>query len=274
MANAPLIFYATLLMLGVLGMVGLLLHRLTSSRRKTPHGEFPTENRQARRETTRTTGPTLGLGLTPSEPMKLSATQVLVATKHPRQRKCPTCSKSFHESLVICPNDQTPLVVQDELVQKKRVVEARELPTCPECARRYDSGANFCRADGKKLVVGAEHALSVWVCLHCGDESAHVLKKCCASPEVVKVDPSSTEYVTPLLPLMSCPMCHGVTSHSASLVCAIDATPLIPMLNLKRTCIAPLGVGPRRRICERCGRQHSKSAKYCAHDGSVLKEMN
>jgi len=274
MIDAPLIMYGTMLMLGVLGIIALLTHRITSPRPKDSPSTLRPEDRRAQRDGSRTTGPMIGLGLTPSEPVTLSAAEVLVATKHPRQRRCPKCSKNFHESLVICPHDQTPLVIQDEQVQKKRVLEARALPTCPECARRYDSHAKFCRVDGKRLITGADHALTLWVCRTCGAESAHLLKKCCQAPDIEKVDPSSTEVVVPVLPLMICPMCHATTSHSDSLVCAVDKSPLIPMLNAKKTCVAPLGVGPRRRICEQCGRQHSKAASFCTHDGSTLKEMN
>lgn len=200
--------------------------------------------------------------------------QEILVTSRNRQRTCPKCERKFGETYVLCPHDGTQLVALDAHIKRVPIAQDTNLPTCVECGRHYDAGAKYCRKDGKELKKGLELAVRLEVCESCGAESSLGLTECCDSPRTHWVDPSNPKFTLPLFPMLICPMCHSVHAQGASMTCSEDGAQLQPLIQLEHSTLAPLGVGPRRKICGHCGRRYSKAAHYCAMDGGSLTSLN
>lgn len=199
---------------------------------------------------------------------------VMVATSKSRQRECPKCHRSFPDSVVICPHDASRLSLRSDARHRVKVLDGEKKPSCSSCGRRYETGTKFCRFDGQRLVSDRNDRLAVvWVCRTCGDESLDEGHSCEDGAEVVKVDPSDSRVVTPMVPLMVCELCHKVCGPEVT-ECPNEGSPLVPLTNVRVVSLAPLGVGPRRRICPACGRRYSGAARFCAYDGEKLSPLN
>jgi hypothetical protein len=198
---------------------------------------------------------------------------ILVSSRN-RQRGCPKCERRFSETYVLCPHDGTPLIVLDAHIKRVRIAGDVNLPTCAECGRHYEGKARYCRKDGKELQKGLEQAVRVEVCEACGAESSAGLTQCCAEPQTYWVDPSNQTLSLPVFPMLICPMCHKLHAQGASMTCSEDGAELQPLIQLEHTTLAPLGVGPRRKICGHCGRRYSGAAHFCVMDGAELNVLN
>lgn len=199
---------------------------------------------------------------------------VLVSTSKSRQRECPTCHRSFPDSVVICPHDASRLSLRSDARHRVKVLDGIRKPTCAACGRRYEHGARYCRFDGQRLNLDGSDRLSVvWVCRTCGDERLEDGHECEPGCEVVKVDPSDARVIPPMIPMMICDACHRVCGpeHTA---CPDDGEPLSPMHNVRVDALAPLGVGPRRKVCGACGKRYSGAARHCAFDGEKVRPLN
>lgn len=270
MLSAPLIFYISLFLVGALGTLGYMWTR----GRRTLDPPLPSRSSQGAPEPgdrrKPTTGRHSGLSVSTESVSALKEAELLVSSKRSRDRKCPKCERIFHESLVICPHDQTPLKALEENQKRVVVRESSDCPTCRQCGRRFEHGIRYCRHDGNELALDVEKALCVYVCRNCGSESETPPEKCCEEPNVVEVNPSVVDQRPPLIPMLFCPLCHHVEPNGAAMQCPNDLVPLLPMLHLARTRLAPLGEGPRRTICPHCSKRYSKAAVFCAFDGHKL----
>ncbi|MEZ4462098.1 MAG: hypothetical protein R3E66_20735 [bacterium] len=205
---------------------------------------------------------------------KRSMAEVLVATTRSRQRECPKCQRTFPESVVVCPHDATKLSIRGDARHRVKVLDGVRKPTCHSCGRRFEFGAKYCRFDGQRLSgESVERLAVVWVCRTCGDESLEEGHECAAGCDVIKIDPSDARVIPPMIPMMICDACHRVASPEVT-HCPDDNEVLRPMHNVRGDALAPLGVGPRRRVCKQCGRRYSGAARYCAHDGEKLVPLN
>lgn len=204
--------------------------------------------------------------------------QLLFATrKSAGDRECPTCKRRFGETTVLCPFDATPL--QSVAIRHKRTtrpaVTGSRRPTCLSCGRRYESAAKYCYHDGAPL--SADSPVEVPIiraCRDCGFETADTHKTCgCDAPDIVEVDPSRSGVQMPTIPMMHCRRCDHVAEPGAT-VCPEDGEMLYPVMNISLNALPPTGIGPRRKVCEKCGRKFSSSARHCAYDGTKLTHLN
>ncbi len=200
--------------------------------------------------------------------------EVLVVGGRGRERECPKCQRTFPESVVICPHDSSRLSVRGDARHRVKVLDGVRKPTCAGCGRRYEYGAKYCRVDGQRLsFTVAERLAVVWVCRTCGDEALEDGHECSIGCEVHKLDPSDARVILPMIPMMICDSCHHVASPEAT-HCPDDGELLHPMLNVRADALAPLGVGPRRKVCTCCGRRFSGASRFCAFDGDRLSTLN
>ena len=217
--------------------------------------------------------------VTPEVVEKPAIAQLLFARrKSTGDRECPTCKRRFGETTVLCPFDATPLLSAG--LRNKRMIRpaatASRRPTCSSCGRRYESAAKFCYHDG--AVVTTETFAEVpivRVCRACGTESTTENRSVCkcAEPDVIEVDASRTAIRMPTIPMMHCRRCDRIEDASTT-HCPDDDEPLYPVMNVSLNALPPTGIGPRRKVCESCGRKFSSSASHCAYDGSRLKHLN
>jgi hypothetical protein len=199
---------------------------------------------------------------------------VLVAGGRGRERECPKCQRTFPESVVICPHDSSRLSVRGDARHRVKVLDGVRKPMCSSCGRRYEYGAKYCRFDGQRLSTNAVERLAVvWVCRTCGEEALEEGHTCADGCEVNKLDPSDARVIFPMIPMMVCDSCHHVASPEVT-HCPEDGDLLTPMVNVRSDALAPLGVGPRRKMCAACGRRFSGAARFCAYDGSRLSTLN
>lgn len=200
--------------------------------------------------------------------------EVIVTSGRGRERECPQCQRTFPESVVICPHDSSRLSVRGDARHRVKVLDGVRKPMCSACGRRYEFGAKYCRFDGHKLSSNAAERLTiVWVCRTCGDEALEEGHECTQGAEIQKLDPSDARVILPMIPMMACDSCHHVASPEVT-HCPEDGDLLHPMLNVRADALAPLGVGPRRKVCTACGRRFSGAARFCAYDGERLTTLN
>lgn len=186
-------------------------------------------------------------------------------------RTCPTCTRSFDDSIVICPYDSTPLTRE---APRKMPAEPLGVPGCRRCGRYYSSGTSFCRHDGSRLESEAAVKVRVvTVCRSCGSNQGAQNSECEGGCDWIKVDPMRTRFVMSPIPLMECPACYQTYSMDHAR-CERDGQVLRPLMNLTKGTLPPTGYGPRRRVCTECGTTYSGSSRYCAHDGHILTDLN
>ena len=203
--------------------------------------------------------------------------QLLFATRiNAGDRECPTCHRRFSETTMLCPFDATPL----EQPKRRRTTRPAETqnrrPTCLRCGRRYESAARYCYHDGVRLSSDSPSEVPIIsVCRTCGSESlTDEHHHCdCEDPELVEIDPSQSQVQLPTLPLLHCRRCDhvgmGIDAH-----CPNDGELLYPVMNVALNALPPTGIGPRRKVCEKCGRKFSSAARHCAYDGTRLTTLN
>lgn len=276
--TSPLIAICVFTLVFAIGFGASLLLKYLRRHQKPP-SSLPSRSRLAAPVGTKpvqeTVGATSGTDTSPMPAVVIpNISEMLVASAVLGTRVCPTCSRRFDESLALCPYDATPLRAQD---RGQWVVNRDETPrpTCHECGRRYDKGANYCRSDGSELSQGlvAGRLPIVYVCACCGDETLTDESCGCAAPDRKTIDASNTKVITPSLPLMICPLCHSNGGFGAVL-CPNDGALLRPLFNLNINVLAPSGRGPRRKMCPECGTPHSGSATFCMKDGHRLDSLN
>ena len=215
--------------------------------------------------------------ITPDPQPQQIAQLIFSHRKSAGDRECPTCKRRFGETTVLCPFDATPL--QSVGLRHKRTtrpaITGSRRPTCLSCGRRYESSAKFCYYDGNPLSGDSPAEVPiVRVCRACGSETTDAHATCgCSAPDVVEVDPSRTAVQMPTIPMMHCRRCNHVESSSKT-HCPHDGELLYPVMNVSMNALPPTGIGPRRKVCEKCGKKFSSFAQYCAYDGTKLKHLN
>lgn len=204
--------------------------------------------------------------------------QLLFATrKSTGDRECPKCKRRFGETTVLCPFDATPL--RSLHLRHKRTAPVADpgsrRPTCLSCGRRYERSARFCYHDGTPLSLDSPiEAPIVRACRSCGFESTDARSACgCGEPDLIEVDPSRSTVQMPTIPLMHCRRCDHV-GDSSTTHCPNDAELLYPVMNVSMNALPATGIGPRRKVCETCGRRFSSAAQHCAYDGTKLLHLN
>lgn len=220
--------------------------------------------------------PTPAVNLGPFEEAPIA--QLLFATrKSSGDRECPHCKRRFGETTVLCPFDATPLKsmgLRHKRTTRPGLTGARR-PTCASCGRRYESAAKYCYHDGAPLSADSPAEVPlVRVCRACGFESTEVNGRCsCDNPDLIEIDPSRSSIQMPTIPMMHCRRCDHVAEPGTT-HCPDDRELLYPVMNISLNALPPTGIGPRRKVCEKCGRRFSSSARYCAYDGTTLKHLN
>ena len=204
--------------------------------------------------------------------------QLLFATgKRGDHKECPRCKRRFGETVVLCPFDSAPLRSLNVRARKttRPAITGSRRPTCTSCGRRYESSAKHCYHDGTALSTDSPPEVPIIrACRNCGHESFERVAFCgCDDPEMVEIDPSRSAVQMPTIPLMHCRRC-GFMSEPGTTTCPHDAELLYPVMNVQLNALPPTGLGPKRRVCEECGRKFSTSANYCAFDGSRLRDLN
>jgi len=194
------------------------------------------------------------------------------------ERECPKCKRQFDETTVLCPYDATPLVPRGGRGGRRERVpdDTAPRPCCLECGRRYERSARFCYHDGQALTPAREGDFPVFhVCANCGHETTDPNASCgCDEPRKLTVSPADDgTVVMPTIPMMRCRRCNYL-GMPGQRHCPNDGELLLPVMNVHVNALPPTGLGPRRKICEKCGRQFSGSASYCAYDGSKLETLN
>lgn len=213
------------------------------------------------------------------DPGSASIPQMLISS--PREsgdRECPTCSRRYDETVVICPYDSTPLRpvgLRASRTARPAITGSRR-PTCGSCGRRYQSSARYCYHDGARLSASSPSVVPiVRVCRTCGFETMDEHATCdCDAPEFVEIDPSSSQVEMPTIPMMHCRRCDYRAIGGAMTHCPNDGDLLYPIMNIRRNALPPTGIGPRRKVCTECGRKSSSAAEYCAYDGTKLEHFN
>ncbi len=276
--------YLALLLLGFFGSAALVWW----TRRATLDAESePVVPRIAPRTERKATPFGMASRLTPTEQLPAVAPEIIEQPaiaqllfsrrKSSGDRECPSCKRRFGETTVLCPFDATPLLsvgLRNKRTTRPAFTGARR-PTCLNCGRRYESAAKYCYYDGSALSAESPAEVPiVRVCRGCGSESTDVGKVCaCATPDVVSVDPSRSVIQMPTIPMMHCRRCDHV-ENSTQTHCPHDGELLYPVMNVSMNALPPTGIGPRRKICDKCGRKFSSFARHCAYDGSKLKHLN
>lgn len=202
---------------------------------------------------------------------------LFTARKDVGDRECPKCKRRFGETAVLCPFDSTalrPVGLRHKRTTRPAVTGSRR-PTCSSCGRRYESAAKFCYNDGKPLSDNSPDEVPiVRVCRACGFEAMDSRSTCtCEEPDFMEIDPSRSQIMMPTVPMMHCRRCDHV-ADGAQTHCPNDGELLYPVMNVSMNALPPTGIGPRRKVCEKCGRKFSSAAHYCAYDGSTLKHLN
>lgn len=231
--------------------------------------------------------PTTAARLTPTKlpaveldelPNRPPIAQLLFATsKRGDHKECPKCKRRFGETVVLCPFDSTPLRslhLRSRRTTRPAVTGSRR-PCCSGCGRRYEGAAKYCYHDGLTLSADSPSEVPlVRVCRTCGHETLDSGRPCdCDHPDMLEIDASRSSIQMPTIPLMQCRRCDYLT-HGGETACPHDGELLYPVMNVQMNALPPTGIGPRRRVCEQCGRKFSTAANYCAYDGTKLKDLN
>ena len=211
-------------------------------------------------------------------PSRPPVAQLLFATsKRGDHKECPKCKRRFGETVVLCPFDSAPLRslhLRSRRTTRPATTTSRR-PCCSGCGRRYEGAAKYCYHDGIALTADSPSEVPiVRACRTCGHETLDAAPPCeCDQPDVVEIDPSRASIQMPTIPLMQCRRCDYLTA-AGSTICPNDGELLYPVMNVQMNALPPTGIGPRRRVCEQCGRKFSTAANYCAYDGTKLKDLN
>lgn len=192
-------------------------------------------------------------------------------------KECPRCHRRFGETVVLCPFDAAPLRALHARSRRtaRPAVTGSRRPSCAGCGRRYESAASYCYHDGAALSADSPAEVPiVRACRACGFESLDPKARCaCTHPDLVEVDPSRSQIQMPTIPIMECRRCDYMAAPSET-YCPHDGALLYPVMNVQINALPPTGIGPKRRVCEQCGRKFSTAAHYCAYDGKKLRDLN
>ncbi len=197
------------------------------------------------------------------------------------QSMCPKCSRLFPSTLVVCPYDSATLLRVPERSRAKparRTEQSLERLVCTGCDRRYEPGISFCYHDGLPLMQDtrerARQAPTFKACEDCGWEGQTDDALCPHDGgELIEIDASDSTKIAPTIPMMVCPKCRNFGPPGKAF-CPDDGELLTPLVNVRVTEFPAHGFGPRRKVCETCGTEHSGHAQYCSCDGSKLVALN
>lgn len=196
-------------------------------------------------------------------------------------RECPKCSRTYPSTILVCPYDSSPL--RDRRKKRRRSARASKAgrldrQVCSGCDRRYANDVDYCYHDGLPLAQDtrerAHDAPTFKACEECGWE-AETDEALCPhdGSELVEIDASDSTRIAPTIPMMICPKCREYGAPGVAF-CPNDGELLTPLTNVRMTEFPAHGFGPRRKVCEECGAEHSGHASYCSHDGAQLVALN
>lgn len=150
---------------------------------------------------------------------------------------------------------------------------------CPTCDRRYELTALFCYHDGHQLQLDhrrlADAGTDLKVCRDCGWEGQDSDQCKCPEDgaELTVLAPGEHGVIAPVFPFTRCRRC-GQIGGPGQAHCPVDGSLMLPVQNIRLTALPPLGHGPRRKICTKCGAEFGGHCAFCSYDGQELATLN